>query len=192
MYAGSKVTQLVSEAFRSKQAQETEMVQRAGEERRAVRETVFAHANLPLKDKLSASEWITIKSVLVLLMPAFWFGVVRGVWGTIKVIFRCLLHIFFSLILCKSEMYRPRSPAPPSLPVMRGASKDPKAGLLRRLHGCLLMILSSCKTLSLLSGGSLSLARLVSMPENSSIKSFPRTLSTESTSFLNGVQLCHG
>ena len=57
------------------------------EDDRAVREALLAHADLPLKkNQLSAGQWLHFIPVLARVMPAFWFGVIIGIWGSTKVI----------------------------------------------------------------------------------------------------------
>ena len=55
----------------------------------AVRYAVLAHADLCPSVKQSTPvtppAWILLKPIIALLMPAFWFGVVQGLWGTCKV-----------------------------------------------------------------------------------------------------------
>jgi hypothetical protein len=37
------------------------------------------------REPLSAGNWKRLSSVLAVLMPVFWFGVIRGLWGSVKV-----------------------------------------------------------------------------------------------------------
>ena len=76
-------TELVFEAVQSRQAQKAHC---KGKDM-AVREAVHAHAGLAsnLKLPVSASNWKTLRPIIALLMPAFWFGVIKGLWGTCKV-----------------------------------------------------------------------------------------------------------
>lgn len=83
----TNVTMLVSEAFRIQQVKERNEAQATRADDRAVREALLAHADLPVqKSILSAGEWLHLIPILAQVMPAFWYGVVLGIWGSIKVI----------------------------------------------------------------------------------------------------------
>jgi hypothetical protein len=59
----------------------------------AVREAILLHARpvlipsaSPGCEPLSASHWKQLSSILAALMPVFWFSVIKGLWGSVKVL----------------------------------------------------------------------------------------------------------
>jgi hypothetical protein len=85
----TQVTQLVSEAFRIQHAKRITEAQQSSQEQSstALREALLAHASIHIKRDilLSATEWKHFVPVLARVMPAIWFGVITGTWGSAKV-----------------------------------------------------------------------------------------------------------
>ncbi len=89
-----QITALVSEVFVCQQSRDIQQEQLTLDNAAAVREgAILVHAQPMLRDgaslgyePLSACIWTRISYVLAGLMPIFWFGVIKGVWGSVKVI----------------------------------------------------------------------------------------------------------
>lgn len=89
----TEIAQLVSEAFVCKQPRDIQQEQLMRENAAAVREAILVHARpilnpdpfLGSSESLSASNWKRLLPILAVLMPVFWFGVIKGLWGSLKV-----------------------------------------------------------------------------------------------------------
>ena len=89
----TEIAQLVSQVFVCRQAgRDTQQEQLMRDNAAAVREAILVHARPMLnpdaslgREPLSAGNWKRLSSVLAVLMPVFWFGVIRGLWGSVKV-----------------------------------------------------------------------------------------------------------
>jgi hypothetical protein len=89
----TEITQLVSEVFVCRQARDTQQEQLMRGNTAAVREAILLHARpvlitsaSPGCEPLSASHWKLLSSILASLMPVFWFSVIKGLWGSVKVL----------------------------------------------------------------------------------------------------------
>ena len=90
----AEIMQLVSEAFMSRHAHDNQQNQLMRNNAAAVREAILAQARPALNpdtplasgcEPLSACAWKRLSSVLAALMPVFWFSVIKGLWGSVKV-----------------------------------------------------------------------------------------------------------
>ena len=81
-----EIAQLVSEVFICRQAgRDIQQEQLMRDNANAVRETILVHARPMLSPNaslgckpLSAGDWKRLSSILAVLMPVFWFGVIKG------------------------------------------------------------------------------------------------------------------
>ena len=86
---------LLKRAFVCMQPQDIQQDQLTRDNAAAVREAVLVHARPILNldpflggsasESLSASNWKRLSPILAVLMPVFWFGVIKGLWGSVKV-----------------------------------------------------------------------------------------------------------
>ena len=179
----TQIAQLVSEAFVYRQAgrhiQQEQMRDNAAV---AVREAILVHArpmlnpdaSLDDSKPLSAGNWKRLSSILVVLMPVFWFSVIQGLWGSVKVNVPQYLYCVYSSdgksVDAHGDLHFPctwRSmprlishpgEADPILATLSpspspSASKEWVDGLLKRWLACAMMTLVSWTTNAWLFGG---------------------------------------
>jgi hypothetical protein len=94
----TEIAQLVSDVFVARRARDIQHEQLVSDNAAAVRGAILLHARPVLNphdhhepdaslssEPLSASTWKRLSSILAALMPAFWFGVIKGLWGSARV-----------------------------------------------------------------------------------------------------------
>ena len=89
----TEIAELVSEVFICKQPRDMQQERLMRYNATAVREAILVHARPNLNpdpflggcEQLSASNWKRLSPILAVLMPVFWFSVIKGHWGSSKV-----------------------------------------------------------------------------------------------------------
>jgi hypothetical protein len=172
-----EIAQLVSEVFVCQQTRDIQQEQLTRDNAAAVRDAILVHARPILHDdaplgceQLSASNWKRISSFLAGLMPIFWFSVIKGFWGSVKVIvhppcgyaampipnfdLHSIPQLFSSRAVAATS-----SPAHPGRTVLimvilpPAASKEWVGGLLRKWHACTPVTLAYWRTSTWPAGG---------------------------------------
>ena len=190
----NEIAQLVSEVFACKQARDIQQEQLVRDNAAAVREAVLAHvcphhlhADASFASgcgRLSAGSWKRLSSVLAGLMPIFWFGVIKGLWGSVKVIahssngcsavmLRCnfvshstprLLASRVVAAACHSSLGRVALIRNQDYSAPSAASREWADGPLRKWRACTATTRAYCRTRAWSLGGAQSCILQASMP----------------------------